>query len=283
MDFVYLRRQSEGIMKGNIKISDWVNQQLAVGKYSFTLEHLRRAMPDKSDNSIKLALMRLVEKNKIVSVYKGFYIILSPQYLNMGFLPPSMFIDDLMKYLKRPYYISLLSAAALHGAAHQQPQINFVCTTLPSMRNTNKKGMQIKYVSKRSFPDSNIIKKKTESGYVNVSDPILTCLDLINYQKVIGGLNRAATVIGELSEEISENEITSHILNLTPRANIQRLGYLWEYECGQPRLSDALFEKLKQLRLSLKNYKLNSVLEEQKRENNNRWKINVNTKIEIDE
>ncbi len=270
-------------MKKHLKISDWVNQQLALGKYSFSLDYLREKMPDKSDNSIKHALKRLADKNKIVSVYKGFYIILPPAYFNMGFLPPNMFIDDLMEYLGRPYYISLLSAAALHGAAHQQPQTHFVCTILPSMRNTNKKGLQIKYVSKRNFPKSYIIQKKTESGYVNVSDPVLTSLDLINYQKIIGGLSRAATVINELSEEISEHEISSDILNLTPCANIQRLGYLWEYECGQAGLADALFDILKQLRRPLKSYKLNPALELQKQEINNRWKININTMIEIDE
>lgn len=270
-------------MKESIKISDWVNQQLALGKFSFTLDYLREKMQNKSDNSIKLALKRLVDKNKIVSVYKGFYIILSPAYYNMGFLPPNMFIDNLMGYLKRPYYISLLSAAALHGAAHQQPQTHFVCTILPSMRNTNKKGIQIKYISKRNFPESYIIKKKTESGYVNVSDPVLTCLDLINYQKIIGGLNRATTVIYELSEEINNDSITSNILNLSPLSNIQRLGYLWEYECGQPRLANALYDILKKLPRPLKNYKLNPALDIQKQIDINRWKINVNTKIDIDE
>jgi len=271
------------IMKEHRKISDWIIQQLALGKYSFTLAYLHNKMPDKSDNSIKLALKRLVDKKKIISVYKGFYIILSPAYFNMGFLPPSMFIADLMEYLGREYYISLLSAAALHGAAHQQPQTHFVCTTLPSMRNTNKKGMQIKYVSKRNFPGSHIIQKKTESGYVNVSDPLLTCLDLISYQKTIGGFNRAATVINELSEEINDNEITSGILNLAPCANIQRLGYLWEYECEQAGLSAVLFKIIKKSPRPLKNYKLNPSMDLQKQKINNRWKINVNTKIEIDE
>ena len=268
-------------MKEHSKISGWVNQQLTRGKYSFTLAYLHAQKPDKSYLSIKLALKRLVDKNKIISVYKGFYLILSPAYFNMGFLPPSMFIDDLMEYLGRPYYISLLSAAALHGAAHQQPQTHFVCTTLPSMRNTNKKGMQIKYVSKRDFPESHIIQKKTESGYVNLSDPILTCLDLINYQKTIGGFNRAATVINELSEEISEDEITSDILNLAPCANIQRLGYLWEYVCEQAGLSNALFKLMKKSQRSLKTYKLNPSMALQKQKNKNRWKIDVNIKIEI--
>ncbi len=270
-------------MKKLSKISDWVNQQLALGKYSFTLTNLQDTMPEKSNNSIKLALKRLVDKNKIISVYKGFYIIIPPSYSNLGLLPPTMFMDELMKYLGRPYYISLLSAAALQGAAHQQPQIYFVCTTLPSIRDTNKRGIQIKYVSKRNFPKSHLIQKNTESGYVSLSDPILTCLDLINYHKTIGGLNRASTVINELSEEIIENDITVDILQLAPYADIQRLGYLWEYECDQIELANDLFKILKETLESLKNYKLNPSRKLQKQSVNNRWKINVNTNIEIDQ
>ncbi len=270
-------------MKGVIKISDWINQQLARGKYSFTLAYLHINMPNRSYASIKLALKRLVDKNKIISVSKGFYIIIPPTYQNIGILPPAMFIDDLMQYLKKPYYVSLLSAASLHGAAHQQPQFSFVCTNLPSMRNTNKKGIQIRYISKRTFLELHLVQKKTESGYIYLSDPILTCIDLINYHKIIGGLSRAATVINELSEEISDTEIIADILKLSTNANIQRLGYFWEYECNQVTLADALFKIMKESSYSFKTYKLNPSKDLQKQKNRNRWKINVNTKIEIDE
>ncbi len=280
---MYLCADIRADMVRRTKISDWINQQLAKGKYSFTLRYLHGDMPDKSDASIKLALKRLVDKKKIISVSKGFYIIISPAYQNLGILPPAMCMDDLMEYLNRPYYISLLSAASLHGAAHQQPQLHFVCTTLPSMRDTRKNGMQIKYVSKRNFPESRLIQKKAESGYVNVSDPILTCLDLINYQKIIGGFNRVATVINELSEEISESEITFGILQLAPHTVIQRLGYLWEYECNELGLANVLFKIIKESLCSFKTYKLNPGRDLQKQVNRNRWSINVNTKIEIDE
>lgn len=153
--------QTNGIqMKKNPKISEWVNQQLAIGSFSFSLKHLHTVLPEKSDISIKFALNRLVDKGNIISISKGFYIIIPPAYQNFGILPPAMFMDDLMKYLNRPYYISLLTAAAMQGASHQQPQVHFVCTTLPSMRDSYKRGLHIKYVSKRNFPASHIIQKR---------------------------------------------------------------------------------------------------------------------------
>lgn len=269
-------------MKTYNKISEWVDLQLANGKYTFPLSYLQSSMPHKSHVSIKQALKRLVDKNKIISVYKGFYIIIPPSYANMGILPPAMFMDDLMQYLNRPYYISLLSAAALHGAAHQQPQSHFVCTILPSMRATNKNEMHIRYVSKRTFPDSHIQQQKSESGFVNVSDPVLTCLDLINYYKIIGGFNRAASVIHELAEEIEGQQLSPEILHLAPRSDIQRLGYLWEFECEQVDLANDLFHLLREASVSLKPNKLNPSLKLDKQSSKNRWKMNINTKIEID-
>lgn len=270
-------------MNNNRKISDWIELQLANGKYSFSLSYLQSIMPEKSENSIKMALQRLVEKKKIISIYKGFYIIIPPIYANFGLLPPTMFMDDLMKYLNRPYYFSLLTAAAQFGAAHQQPQSHYVCTILPSIRTTNKNGIRIKYVSKRSFPESHIFQKKNDSGYVNFSDPILTCLDLVCYHKTIGGYNRAATIINELSEEIKEKHINEDIFKLSSMADIQRLGFLWEYECGFPELSGILFDLIKSSSKALKQYKLNPALEINSRAAKNKWKVNPNAKIEIDE
>jgi predicted transcriptional regulator of viral defense system len=55
-------------------------------------------------------------------IREGFYVIVPLEYASSGILPPEWFIDELMKFLRQPYYVGLLSAAAIHGAAHQQPQ-----------------------------------------------------------------------------------------------------------------------------------------------------------------
>jgi hypothetical protein len=43
------------------------------------------------------------------------------EYRAAGCPPASWFIDDLMRHMGRRYYVGLLTAAALHGAGHQQP------------------------------------------------------------------------------------------------------------------------------------------------------------------
>ena len=46
-------------------------------------------------------------------------------------IPPSWFIRDLITYPDRPYYVALLSAAALHGAAYQASRELQVVTDRP--------------------------------------------------------------------------------------------------------------------------------------------------------
>lgn len=223
------------------------------------------------------------KQGRIVSVFKGFYIIVPPNYQNMGVLPAVMFIDDLMCYLNRPYYLSLLTAASLHGAAHQGPQSHFVCTTLPTIRTTRKNGIQIEYISKRNFLDQHIVQKKTESGFVKVSDPVLTSIDMMNYHKSIGGINRAATIINELSEEIAVEQIENGLTKLCPIADLQRLGYLWENVLERSDLADELYEVLNRNKKIKRKYRLSSSREALVDAKKNRWKINPNLIIEIDE
>jgi len=43
--------------------------------------------------------------------YRGFYVIVSPEYRSLGCRPAEQFIPDLMEYLGEVYYAGLLSAA----------------------------------------------------------------------------------------------------------------------------------------------------------------------------
>ena len=128
-------------MKGNLLLSDWVDSLASKGKNSFSLNDARTAFAHDKEATLRSKLSRLTQKGKITSIHKGYYLIITPQYISRGILPPPLFIDGLMKFLERPYYVGLLNAAAFYGAAHQQPQEFFVFTNFPALRPTTKKGI----------------------------------------------------------------------------------------------------------------------------------------------
>lgn len=55
--------------------------------------------------------------------FRGFHVIVPPEYRNLGCLPPDQFVPQLMEHLGLVYYAGLLSAARLHGAAHRAPMV----------------------------------------------------------------------------------------------------------------------------------------------------------------
>lgn len=269
--------------QNEISINLWLDKLLAKGTYGFAKEALQQEIPDYTDIAVKRALSRLSTKGKVVSLYKGYYLIVPPQYASKGILPPQMYLDTFMKYLQRPYYVALLNAAAFHGASHQQPQEFFVMTDFPVLRPTQKKGLKINYVSIKEFPQSLIEKRKTEAGYLNISNAALTAGDLIQFEKRVGGLNRAATVLNELAEVIKTTDFTPVLLKHVHVTALQRLGYLLENVCFNTELADALFEAMKREELSLFRIPLKAAKETKGFASDNRWKVIVNTKIEIDE
>jgi len=269
--------------QNEISIGQWLDNLLAKGAYGFPKDALQQQMPGYSDIAIKRALNRLSTKKKIVSLNKGYYLMIPPQYASKGVLPPQLYLDAFMKHLQRPYYVGLLNAAAFHGASHQQPQEYFVMTDFPVLRPTQKKGLKINYISIKEYPQSLIEKRKTEAGYLNISNAALTAGDLIQFEKRIGGLNRAATVLNELAEVIKPTDFTPAVLRHVHVTALQRLGYLLENACINTELADALFETIKLEKLSLFRIPLRTAYVTKGFSSDNRWKVIVNTEIEIDE
>jgi len=272
-----------GANKASRNLESWIEDQLSMGKYGFSLISLREAFTEHTDIALKSSLKRQVDKGKILSIYKGYYLILPPQYTGKGILPPALFLDSFMKFLERPYYVALLNAAAYHGASHQQPQEYFVMTTFPVLRPTEKKGLKLNYVSVKIIPKQLLEQKKTESGYLNVSNPALTATDLVQFEKRIGGLNRAATVLNELTEGLNPADFNANLLEHVPVTALQRLGFLLEFLCFNTELADALFTAMEKQSLNFYRIPLKASGSVKGFSSANRWSVIENTKIEIDE
>ena len=271
------------VEQNEISINQWLDNLMAKGSYGFSKDTLQQEIPSYSDIAVKRALNRLSRKGKIISLYKGYYLLVPPQYVSKGIIPPPMYLDAFMKHLQRPYYVALLNAAAFHGASHQQPQEYFVMTGFPVLRPTQKKGLKVNYISIKEIPENLIEKRKTEVGYMNISNAALTACDLVQYEKRVGGINRVATVLNELVEVIKPEDFTFELLQHSHVTALQRLGYLIEYACLNQELADTLYDSTSNNNFSFFRIALKPAKNSKGYSSNNRWKVIVNTEIEIDE
>ncbi|MDR2040273.1 MAG: type IV toxin-antitoxin system AbiEi family antitoxin, partial [Bacteroidales bacterium] len=176
------------------------------GRYMFTLDELKEQFDTLTSKAINQNIYRLKAKGEIASIRNGIYVIIPPEYSNQGMLPPFLFIDDLMKILNKPYYVAFLSAAAIYGAAHQQPMEYFVMAETPAPKTINNKKLKINFTSKNNWTTQGIIEHKTDSGYINVSSPELTALDLFAHINKFG-INRIVSILQELVDEMKSSEL----------------------------------------------------------------------------
>jgi predicted transcriptional regulator of viral defense system len=179
-----------------------------------------------------------------------------------------------------------LSAAALQGASHQAAMEFFVITDSECLRDKQKNGTKINFVTKKHIPQQLVLQITVNSGYVNVSSPELTAFDLIIYEKNVGGINRVATVLSELAENLAFDKIPEDFLKLISISVIQRMGYLLDL-LGFETLSNKLLAKCKKAKIEIKKKYPLSIISEKRNytdiEVNDKWKIIINEQIEIDD
>jgi predicted transcriptional regulator of viral defense system len=265
-----------------LSLNEWVRYLEVHGFHTFSFEKVRKAFPKTSEQNLFNSLYRLTLKKRIVSVYKGFYVIVPPQYAAKGLIAPVYYIDQLMEYLGKPYYICLLNAAELFGAAHQRSQRFSVMTVYPTVNVSKGKNRFLNWMYRKEIPEKFLQTKNSETGTVRFSNPELTAIDLIQYEKHIGGLSRAATVLEELTEQTDFSKISDKLLDYTSVAAIQRLGFILENVLEQTQQADILYERLRVYAKRLNYVPLSVRSANKAAKRNTRWKVLINTKIETD-
>ncbi len=194
------------------------------GRYVFTKDEALKAL-GVSEVALKNALWRLAKAGRVVSPRRGFYVIVPLEYRAAGSVPPAWFIRELMSYLRGPYYVGLLSAAALHGAAHQSPQEFQVVTDRP-LRPIEVGRTRIRFVKKAHLAKTPTVGIKTPTGDIRVSSPEATALDLVRYPEHAGYLSNVATILSELAERLDPEALVRAAEVEGEPAYAQRLGYL---------------------------------------------------------
>lgn len=197
---------------------------MAQGAYYFTTEQAQREFKTSAKTTIAV-LWRLKVKGLINTPYRGFHVIVPPEYRTFGCLPAEEFVPDLMVHLKSPYYVGLLSAAQLHGAAHQKPQ--YFQVIVPKNRALIECGrVRVSFVARRNLQKIPIETRNTSKGTLRLSTPEGTALDLITYPEHAGGLGNVATVLLELSDKVQPKQLIKTAKQVSSIPYVQRLGYV---------------------------------------------------------
>lgn len=223
-------------MSSRPAMSLWIDHLQSRGCYTFTRAQTE-SDTGRSFVAVQTALRRLKQQGRIVSPKRGFYVVVPPEYRAAGSPPASWFIDDLMRSLRQPYYVGLLSAAAVYGAAHQQPMVFQVVTSKPT-REMHAGKVSIRFTMSSLVEQLPTIERQTETGNMCVATPETCAFDLVRYPAGAGHLSNAAMVLSELSDHIDSQSLAS-IAPLVRLPDVQRLGYLLD-TVGQSALAKPL-------------------------------------------
>jgi predicted transcriptional regulator of viral defense system len=220
----------------------YILELAARGRHHFTTDEAVASLGG-SVPTVRAALRRLKAKGEIADPHQGFYVIVPPEYRRLGCLPADQFVPQLMQYLGEGYYVALLSAAELYGAAHQRPQ-QFQVMVKTNRRALKCGEVRVQFVARKDFERTPVIEKNTPRGPLRVASPDATALELVGYADQCGGLDNIASVLSELVEAIDPQKLVTAAA-LCPIAWVQRLGYLLDVG-GHPELSDVLVPHVKE-------------------------------------
>ncbi len=177
-----------------------------------------------SPAAARLALSRLANKGLIASPGRGFYVVVPPEYRRLGCLPAEQFVPAFMAHLDQRYYAALLSAAQFHGAAHHRPQ-TFQVALAGYRRPISCGRVAVSFVTRVRLAEVPVQSFNTPRGTIQVSSPEATAIDLVGYERRVGGLDQVATLIAELAERIHPDRLAA-AAQTAPVSWAQRLGYL---------------------------------------------------------
>jgi predicted transcriptional regulator of viral defense system len=267
-------------------LEQYIEEQLIRGRSSFSKEEAIKTLRVSTD-AFTAAASRLTKKQRLVSPWRGFYLILRPEDRVQGAPDPVRWIDPLMKHLKLDYRISLLRAAAFHGSSHQAAMVFQVI--VPKQLRSFEIGryrIQFVYLSPIVFEETNqsnwVQQLKSETGFAKVAGVELTLLDSARYFHKAGGINGLAQIVHDVGIKANPR-ILSKAAQFYENSAVRRLGYLLDH-FGETRQCKSLMhfvrvaKSMKPLDPSIK-----PLIEGMPLQKNAKWMLAINETVEIDE
>ena len=171
----------------------------------------------------RLAVPR--RKGRFAAPSRGLWVPVPPDRSAWGAPEPAAYLDALMRHLGAEYYVGWLSAAALHGASHQAPQV-FQVATDRRVEDRQVGRTRLHFLNRSAAGSVPTTRVATPAGVVTASTPGATMLDVMEDLDEAGGLDNAVTVAVELARE--NDGFMCDVLSAAPLHSdtaVRRLGW----------------------------------------------------------
>ena len=255
----------------------WIDRLQAGGRYSFLRSEAVRDS-GLTPAAVSKALRQAVRDQRILQLKEYVFVVVPLEYRVAGSPPPSWFIHELMAAMGLPYYVALLSAAALHGAAHQQPQA-FQVMTDRSVRPMVAGRTRLQFFASKHVEQTAVTELKAPTGVMRVSTPETTAVDLVRFAKAAGHLDHVASVLAGLAGSLQAKRLVAAVRTVDDLPNAQRLGYILD-QLQQRELADALHAHLAP-RIS-RTQLLRPGRSAVDAKEDARWRLLINTPLEVE-
>lgn len=257
-------------------LAKFLDDLASTGRHHFTTGDAVAAL-GASPVAVRAAIRRRSEKGLLASPSRGFHLIVPPEYRSLSCPPADHFVPQLMEYLGLEYYVGLLTAASLHGAAHQAPMVFQV--VVRSSRAAIRCGwVEVDFTARANVSAIAAMHLNAPRGLLRVSTAEATAFDLVGYPHLCGGLSNVAFILHELADCLKEEPLLEEATK-SPLPWSQRLGYLLDV-VGEVSLADALAERVS---ASAKEYvplRTRGATDGSVR--NRRWRLVVNDEVDPD-
>lgn len=262
-----------------LSLKEHLNNLLIAGRHWFIVKELKEHTSLK-ESSLRVALSRMAKAGQINMIRRGFGIILPNHRQELN---PTHYVDAMMRHQKASYYVGLLSAAAHWGASHQASMAYQIVADKIVAPLKFKRG-RIEFITKKApLPTDWIRREAGIGGYIQISSPELTVIDLIRFPQKSGHLNNVATVLSELSEKWDGRTMTSLCRNsYTPTATLQRLGYILDEVLGMKKEVNYVAKALKERKPNRQMLSLAKKSNRKETPFNKKWSLYINTTVEPD-
>ncbi|WP_162173459.1 type IV toxin-antitoxin system AbiEi family antitoxin domain-containing protein [Pseudacidobacterium ailaaui] len=268
-------------------LESYLDQQLAQGRAYFTKEEARRRL-GLSPSAFAAAALRLAKKRKLINARHEFYLILRPEDWSLGAPDPVRWIDPLMQHQRTDYRVSLLRAAAFHGASHQAAMVfQIVVPKQLRLLEIGRHRLQFLYQAPGIFEQVNrpewLDKIKTAEGFTKVAGVELTLLDCVRYFHQASGIAGVAQIVKDIGGKAAPRKLAK-IAGFYENSAVRRLGYLLDL-AGHSRQSAALepfaaqaksFKPLDPAIRPIQETAANSA------ERNTKWRLTIHEPVEVD-